>query len=126
MSGGKRDQLIVVLLSGLTIRRAAERVGVSERTARRWMKEPAFREAYEQARREAFDAALSVLQGASTRAVQALLRALGADRASDRIRAADLILTHAAAGHSTQDLAGKLAQLAELAELLKTAKGKSK
>lgn len=56
------DAAIAALLDSQTIIQAAQKIGISERTLRTWMKIPEYRQAYQQARRECVDQATSRLQ----------------------------------------------------------------
>jgi len=68
-----REQAILALLSEPTIGLAAARVGIGERTRRRWLTEDAaFRARYASARRTTFEAAMSRVAGLTVRAVEAL------------------------------------------------------
>jgi hypothetical protein len=76
VSGGDRSQanaaLIAALLSGLTIAQAAEQAGISEPTARRRLKDDAFREQLAEARAELIDTTVARLAWTSGMAVYAL------------------------------------------------------
>ena len=85
----KEEALIAALLSYPTVRQAAEAAGISEASANRYMKDPAFTEAYRQARRQALDRVLAVLEQGMLQAV-AVLRTVLADAAtpaSTKVRA---------------------------------------
>src|SRR5262245_6872418 len=87
-----KDQAIVALLTCPTVTQAAARVGVNEKTLRRWMQDAAFAAAWRLARRQTFEAALGRLQRLAGRAVTTLSRNLKAPRPADQLRAAALIL----------------------------------
>ena len=67
-----RQSAILALLSERTITAAAERSGINERTLRRWLDEPAFREEFEHARRVAFEAGMGRVQALAAKAVDTL------------------------------------------------------
>jgi transposase len=49
----KQQRAIQALLSEPSIRQAAERAAVGEKSIRRWLQRPDFKEAYQRARQEA-------------------------------------------------------------------------
>ena len=124
MAGGrkpphKREQVLVALIECGSIEQAADRCGVSEKTIRTWLKEPAFRDEYRQARRKLLDNAVLLLQRASRRAVRALIRQLRADKPTDVIRAAEAILDRAFRGTEVLDLTEAVEDLGRQLEQLK-------
>ena len=101
--GGKRDrkqeQGISALLSEATVEQAATKAGVGYATLRRWLKEPGFRAAYRQARRELVEGAVGRIQAATGQAVDTLLAvAKDGRKDGDRVRAAVALLDHAFRG----------------------------
>ena len=84
----KQEQAIQALLSHSTIRAAARQAKTSEATLHRWLVEPAFSEAYRQARLKTFDDAMIDLQQASVEAVKTLRRNLQAESEAIQNRAA--------------------------------------
>jgi DNA-binding transcriptional MerR regulator len=121
----KRDQAIRALIESGSVEEAADRCGVSERTLRSWLKEPAFRDAYRQARRKLLDGAVLLLQRASRRAVRALVRQLQADKPADVIRAAEAILDRAFKGTEVLDLVAAVEELQRQVEESKRGTGSS-
>ena len=101
------------LLQQPTISRAATAAHVHERTLRRWMKEPVFYRALQEARRMAFGQAIGVLQGYGSAAVAGLARVLNdpASPAHCRISAAVAMLKFARDGILLDDLAERVAAL---------------
>jgi len=98
-----QDRAIAALLSASTIGDAARAVGIGERTLREWMKVPAFRLAYQDARRELIATAIGRLQAGAGVAVDALVEVARHGRPSERIRAASVLLTHARMGVELPD-----------------------
>jgi hypothetical protein len=111
----KKEQAVAALLEQPTVRRAAAAAGVSERALRLWLRQPNFKAAYGEARRQLLEHALSRLQRASQKAVGTLVRALRAGRDGDRIRAALGILDRAMAGGELLDVLGRVEALEETA-----------
>lgn len=60
----KRMEAIVALLSHQTVRDAAQVVGIGETTLYRWLQDPTFQEAYQEARYAVVQQALTQLQQA--------------------------------------------------------------
>lgn len=101
MGGGtkyqaRHERAILALLESATIEAAASKASISCATMTRWLARSDFQAAYSAARRRAFEAALSRLQSLAGKATEALKRGLTCGKASTEIRAAGLILEHAA------------------------------
>lgn len=122
--GRKMQEAIAALIRCKTVGLAAAECGVSERSLLRWMKQPEFLAAYREARRQVVEQAIAQTQQAAAQAVETLVEALGADKASDRIRAAEAILDRALEGTQLLDLAERLAEL-EAAEAARRKRGRT-
>jgi hypothetical protein len=92
-------------------RPVAGAASVNEKTLRGWLKEPAFKAAYAQARAEVLERTVARLLRASESAVRTLEAALDAERTADRIRAARVILELAVKSTAELDLEARLAAL---------------
>jgi hypothetical protein len=100
----KQEALIAALLSEGTHAAAASKAGLSEATLYRWLRLPAFRAAYRQARRELVECAVGRIQAATGRAVDTLLSvAKDGQKESDRVRDAVALLDHALRGTEQGD-----------------------
>jgi hypothetical protein len=77
----KREALLGALMTCPTVRQAAAQAGVSLSTAKRWLGQPQFKQAYVEARRQALGETLAYLQQAMLGAV-ARLQALLIDATS--------------------------------------------
>ena len=75
-----QERAVLALLTASTIKEAAAQAQISEPTLYRWLKEPAFREAWVEARRLAVGEALSPLSRATSRAMQVLLEVMDSPR----------------------------------------------
>jgi hypothetical protein len=107
-----RHKAIEALLTEPSITAAAAVVGVNEKTLRRWLRDdPDFRAGYHEARRRAFDSAVSRLHVAGLKAVQKLIDNLDAEKPADQLRAATGILEFAFRGHEALDVRERLAEL---------------
>lgn len=110
----KQHKALSALLTEPTIKAAAEKVGIGERTLHAWLKEDAaFAEAYRAARRDAVGQAIARLQQASAAAV-AVLCQLMADRtkpASVRLAAASKVLDLSIRAVELEDITQRLEAL---------------
>lgn len=115
----KQEKAIGFLMAEPSIAKAAESAGVGERTLHRWMREPDFARAYRDARRAAFDQAVSMTQRYATLAVQALARIVADSKvsANARVGAATAILRFGREGVELDDLAGRIESLESLLQV---------
>lgn len=106
----KQEEGVVALLSHPTVRRAAEQVGVDEKTMHRWLEQPAFSAAYRRARREAFSQAIAASQRYAPLALQALAKIVMDESKppSARVSAAGAILKFSRESLELDDLAARL------------------
>ena len=108
----KQEQAIAFLLSEPTIAAAAEKVGVATMTLHRWLKLPAFAEAYQAARRETVGHAITQIQQATSKAVETLLEVMDHSiLQAPRVSAARAILEHAMKATELDDHAARLEAL---------------
>jgi hypothetical protein len=115
----KWDSAIAALLTAPTIEAAATAVGVSERSVRNWLREPAFARQFREARRQLVETAIARLQSVSSQAVDALKRNLTCGAAGQEIRAALGILEHSIMAVETLDLVQQIEELQRDFEELK-------
>jgi hypothetical protein len=101
----KREEAIAALIQLGSAEKAAARCGVSERTLRNWLNDPAFPADYRQARRDLIDEAVRELQLATQAAVTTLVKLLQSDKPAVALRAAQLILDQSFRGAELLDLA---------------------
>jgi len=83
----RQRRAVSALLTAPTVKAAAQQAGVGERTLRRWLTDPRFREAYRAASRRMLEDAAARLRAVAREAVDTLLAALQDDRTANRIRA---------------------------------------
>jgi hypothetical protein len=86
------DELILALAAGATVREAAKRAGVGERTAYRRLADADFRRAVSEARGRMFDSALGRLAGLGSKAVETLERLMESDKPTVALAAAKAVL----------------------------------
>jgi hypothetical protein len=112
----KQQKAIEALLQHPTTAKAAKAAGVSQATIFRWLNEPAFAEAYREARQRTFEGAMTALQVASTEAVGALRRILNAEDAPIyvQLQAAKTILELALKAKETLETEDRLRALEEI------------
>lgn len=119
--GAKFDQIlelaIAALLSHRSIEEAAREVGVSPNTLVRWMKEPEFQTACQEARRTVFSHAIGRLQDAVGAAATTLLKIMldPNSPAATRLRAAEVVLEQAAKAGEVEALENRVAMLEQTA-----------
>lgn len=109
----KQDRATVALLSSPTIREAAETVGVGETTLFRWLQNPVFQEAYQQAKQAVVRQAITRLQQVTGEAVD-VLREVMTDPdspASSRVTAARTVLDMALRAVELEDLESRVTKL---------------
>lgn len=107
----KQELAIAALLNCKTVKAAAVKAGITDRTLRTWLTRPAFLAAYRAARRAIVEIAVARLQRATGKAVRTLTRNLTCGKASDEIRAALGILHHSLRAVEVTDLAEQLEDL---------------
>jgi hypothetical protein len=109
----KQERAIASLLSQPTIEAAAESLGVNPATIHRWLSDPAFADAYRDARRAAVTQAVTRLQQVSGAAVGVLVQVMAdkANPASTRVNAAKTVLEFSFRAVELEDLAERIAAL---------------
>ena len=111
--GRKQEDAIAALLTQRNIEEAARTAGIGTRTLLRWLKLPEFKNAYREARRDAFGQAIARLQQGTSAAATTLLKVMidPSAPASVRVRAADSVLNHAAKAIEIEDIEARVAAL---------------
>jgi hypothetical protein len=112
----KWESAIGALLCTGSIAAAAQKVKISEKTLRTWLKDPRFSAAYRQARAQILEQALGVCQGAAISAVTCLLRNTSCGKAGVEVAAAGKILDHSIGAVEFFDLAQRVAELEQLVQ----------
>lgn len=110
----KQQEAIAALLTEPTLKAAAEKCGLGEKTLRRWLKQDsAFAEAYGDARAELVRGATGKLRRAMTKAVEVLEKVSDDQKAAAaaRVTAASKILELGLRAVQVEDLAARLAKL---------------
>jgi DNA-binding IclR family transcriptional regulator len=110
--------LILALLQHSNLEKAAESIEISKATAWRITQTPEFEEEFRRARRRTFSQTTARLQHGSAAAATTLLRIMTDPQASAaaRVRAADLVLEHAAKAIELDELEARLTELERAVE----------
>src|SRR5262249_32781889 len=115
----KQEQAVSALLSEATHERAAERVGISDATLRRWLLLPAFRAAYDRAREQILEGTITLLLRLNNSAAETLSRNLHCGKPGVEVRAAAAILDISLKALDYGRLAAELASLRRDVEEIK-------
>jgi Skp family chaperone for outer membrane proteins len=86
------QELILALAAGATVRQAAERASIGERTVYRRLADAEFRGAVSEVRDRMFDSARGQLAGLADKAIETLQRLMESDKPSEALAAAKAIL----------------------------------
>jgi hypothetical protein len=111
-----RERAIEGLLSGYSIKRAAEGAGICERTLQRWLAEPGFSSEYAAAKSQLLDGTINRLRSSGIIGVEALRR-VAIDKqapAAATVSAGRAILEVLLRATEIQDFAAKLSELERL------------
>jgi hypothetical protein len=108
-----QDRAIIALLAEPTLKAAAASASVSETTLWRWLRDPTFKGAYRQARREALDRATTRLAALVEKAVEALGEIVADPTVSPHVRvsAASRIVEFALKAAELEDVQTRLEKL---------------
>lgn len=82
----KHHRAIAALLSAPSVKKAAEEIGVTERTIFSWLKIPAFKAAYRETQRETFKHSIAITQKYLPHAVQTLVQVMVDKNAKESAR----------------------------------------
>ena len=112
------EDAIAALLSQRNVDEAARSAGIGTRTLLRWMKDPEFDAAFRAARRAAFGQTTARLQQGSSAAATILMKLMldANTPASTRVRAAEIIVNHAAKAIEIEDIEARVSALERAAE----------
>ena len=119
--GRKTEDAIAALLSQRNVDEAARTAGIGTRTLLRWMKDPEFDAAFRAARRAAFGQTTARLQQGSSAAATILMKLMldANTPASTRVRAAEIIVSHAGKAIEIEDIEARVSELERAAEASK-------
>jgi hypothetical protein len=119
--GRKLEDAIAALHSQRNVDEAARSAGIGTRTPLRWMKDPEFDPAFRAARRAAFGQTTARLQPSSSAAATIFTKLMldANTPASTRVRAAEIIVSHAGKAIEIEDIEARLSELERAAEASK-------
>jgi hypothetical protein len=108
-----QEQALLCLLNEPTVKTAAEKAGVGERTLHRWLDEPVFDAAYRKARRQVFAQAVSLSQKYAALAVNCLAKIISDVAAphSAKVAASQAMLKFGRDSIELDDMAQRVAAL---------------
>src|SRR5262245_11011016 len=119
----EHDEVLASYLAlGWSFARAARKLGVHERTVRRRLENPGFRELVNRFRREAIGTAIGKVSAAASEAVTALRRLMRSKHDGIKLGAARTILDCVMRVHATMELEDQLAQVTRDIEAIKKAR----
>lgn len=104
---------VFALLNETTVRKAASRAGVAERTLYHWLRQPAFADEYRAARREATRAAVAKLQQHSGKAADRLAWLMAHGTPAVQLGACRAILEFSIKAVELEDIEARLKALEE-------------
>jgi hypothetical protein len=112
----KQEQLIAALLAGNSIVASAKTTGIAEKTAHVWLKQPAFKKAYEGAKQASFDETLDTLRKGTSIALKTLLKHITSEDTKPyvQVQAAFKWLDLAIDVHKMSEIESRIAELEEL------------
>lgn len=112
---GKKARAITALLAHGTQAEAAAAIRVAESTLWRWLQEPAFCDAFREARRKAVQAAIARAQQVSSDAIKTLEEIMADSEApaSARVSSAKTVLETAIKAVEIEDLEARISALEE-------------
>ena len=114
--GRKLDDFVLAVMSHPTLEAAAEALGITPRTVRRWIQEPEVRERLRGARKDVMNRSLVRLQQSTCEAVDCLVAVLKGESESARVAAARCILEQALRATELNDVQERLDQLERVAK----------
>ena len=113
----QQEAAIAALLVEPNVKAAAGKARVGEKTIRRWLQLPAFRDAYRQARARVLESAVAALQQASEQAVSTLVGLLKNRNPMVKMRAATLIIGNGFKGTDLVNVLGRLEELEQCRDM---------
>ncbi len=110
----KEEIAILALLTEATMKEAAEKADISESTLWRWMQQEAFKDKYQQAKRQSIEHATARLRQGMTIAVNTLIEIMeNKGSAMARVIAAKTVIESAMKAHEIEDLQDRVDRLEE-------------
>jgi hypothetical protein len=111
MKTANKEKSLAALLESATIKAAAQKCGLSEKTLRRYLDDAEFQKEFRAARRGVFEQNIVRLQSLHADAVDTLKRNLTCEIPSSEIRAAQIVIEASRKDFETLDILQRLEQL---------------
>ena len=116
VSKKRRDQLVIALAHGDSVRDAAKKAGVAARTAYRALEDTEFRSRVQEARKVMFEQALGAVASAGVSAAQKLNALLNANSENVQLGAARSVLEMGIKLRENTEMAERMTALEQLLE----------
>jgi phage terminase small subunit len=112
----KQEMLIAALVAGNSIVASAKTVGIAEKTAHSWLKQPLFQKEYQAAKQAAFDETLDTLRKGTSIALKTLLKHITSEETKPyvQVQAASKWLDLAIDVHKREKLDALIDELEDL------------
>jgi len=106
-----REKSLIALLETTSVRQAAEKCGLSERTLFKFLEDADFKAEYRNARRQTVESAIAKIQNAASEAVERLRDLMHCENPVVEARCAQIIYENSVKGMEMLDLAERLEEV---------------
>jgi hypothetical protein len=106
-----REKALIALLETTSVRQAAEKCGLSERTLFKFLEDADFKTEYRNARRQTVESAIAKIQNAASEAVERLRDLMHCENPVVEARCAQIIYENSVKGMEMLDLAERLEEV---------------
>jgi hypothetical protein len=106
-----REKALIALLETTSVRQAAEKCGLSERTLFKFLEDADFKAEYRNARRQTVEASIANIQNAASEAVERLKDLMYCENPVVEARCAQIIYENSVKGLEMLDLAERLEEV---------------
>ncbi len=106
-----REKSLIALLETTSVRQAAEKCGLSERTLFKFLEDADFKAEYRNARRQTVESAIANIQNAASEAVERLKDLMHCENPVVEARCAQIIYENSVKGMEMLDLAERLEEV---------------
>jgi len=89
LQAARMQRVCMILLSGKTVREAAEEMGLNTTTIHTWLRDPTFQSMFRRAGNDIFTTSVRKLQGVADEAVAAMMRAMTCGKPAVELKAAE-------------------------------------
>jgi hypothetical protein len=106
-----REKALIALLETTSVRQAAEKCGLSERTLFKFLEDADFKAEYRNARRQTVESAIAKIQNAASAAVERLADLMHCENPVVEARCAQIIYENSVKGMEMLDLSERLEEI---------------